>query len=218
MEPAKPAFGKNLVPVYAFYMPTEHKAGEGDQEIRDKLADRLLSQLPEADRAKAKVFLDQKLGEFRAEDIDRKEAHIVVIAHNESSGMYEGFACEGSDKKNEGFKANYSITLGKCDDYAFAKAQTALTTAGMMFKPEWKGIRGTPIEIEAKTFAEFMQKINTAGIMDHFIAMYPETEKMETPVISTVPELTPARRKQLVKRFGAKNIADLEKKIKSSKK
>lgn len=217
LKPAHPKFGDTLVPRYAFYMPTEHTKKDMHKKIKERYA-RLLNSIPVKDRAMAEVFLDKKIHGMVSDEKPRSEAHILVVAQNTANGFYEGYVNSAHREGTDAFKGETAALMGECDDLDFAIMQSGMTATKMRYGEDWHGTRGQIVEIEAKTFSEFMAKIEAAGIKDAFLATYPDTE---TAVITaSVPSkqavMTPARRKELVKRFGAKQIKALEDKMKAN--
>lgn len=223
LEKASVQLSDTLVPVRVFVQKTTHSNQNAtayiSQQFRKEAAH---FGLPES--LIEKFLLEhapKKLAE--AGMVEGKAAKVevdaLVLAKNKE-GEFFGYANIGASALSRAFEAREPRLIGNCRDEETARMMFGMTEMALQYSPDWNGERQAPVVIEAETMGEFLTKLETSGVKDEFLKLYPDTITSDSPIPSgtaiAVKTISPQNRAALVKRFGRQKIEALEKKLKAN--
>lgn len=229
---ANPDFSDKLLPVRVWMMRTLHDPFGKTKALEKAGVPRNLIE---------KVLEGVGFGEKRT----TLETHCYIVAHHVEADHYHTYVGHMHRITKDKVRSAYSNFIQEEDDRDDALRNAKLNELHLRFRPDWKGQREDPIFVEANSIDELMEELEKVGYKEDFLALFPNTVTNDSPfpitavsngeakkgkgVPSTVltvgngpkgkltkeGKIHASRRKLLVERFGEKNIAELEARIKN---
>lgn len=205
----KPQFAQGkLEPRYFWLMRTNKDVA--------KLQERLIEQMTK-DMPSIPKELVQKLVLKNTKNVScTHEWHTIVVA--EDMATKESVLFLSDYHAHDGAPSHGSThEMMRDTDMEGNIANARMNALNIQYKENWKGERQTPHEIEAEAWPEFTKAL-TGEVKEVFDLLYPESVVESLSVaegikgIGVVPQKT-YNRQALVKRFGEKKVAELEKKV-----
>lgn len=211
-----------IVPRFCYLQKTVHSAKDLDilAMLKQKMSDSTApDSVIEAMAAKMAAKLGQKSGESRI------EWHIMLLAEDTKNDVVlllancgrtdgDGMKWEKPDIVDD--EENASTDLDRM------VASSMATALHMSYGKDWHGERTVRLFVEdIESVASMRERvlaeggIEAANALDGLMPCAIEPESM--PILELSPEDKSKRHAELVKRFGAKAIADLEKRIEAKK-
>lgn len=214
-----PLFNEKFYP-RAFFYQKQVQAGRDEDAIRAMLREKM----PNLSDERLQPMVDQYLA--RGEEVEAEIDHYFITASfNEADSHWSLHAAQShSVGDNHHHKLGTLLAMREPDE-GIVMVNFEANATNLKYSKDFAGEKQGILKLTPASFSEFVSEIEKNGLREEFLMNFPNTSFDSNPIPEVVvpvtqeasnalgikKQYTPQMRAELVKKYGEKNIAKLEK-------